>query len=110
MASVIVAMALGKLVLGVALVLNLNDYWKYSGGKGVAGNDAVVESCSNPSSDDCFAYCGSVFVVEVNVQDDDFKFDDASVPPNLVTVSHDIAADYCIAEFPGYCAYNYWLV
>ena len=94
-----------KLLLAVAVSLSLNSWWTFGGDS----DDAVVESCSNPTVGHCHSVCGDVQTISVNITDDDYAFSQ-TVPPTVSTATHYSSASYCVASFRQDCAYKYWLV
>jgi len=102
-------MAVAKLCLGVGISLTLNNWWSYSGGTAVPRNNNIIATCSNPTVGNCFAFCGSVDVITVDIVDDDLAFDDVYMNPTLVSVSHLQTTSYCVATLTGACGYVFWL-
>lgn len=93
-----------KLLLALVIALLVNKWWKYS------GSGAIIESCSNASVDGCNSFCDDVAIVNVNVTDDDFAIDGDFLQPTVTQYPHVSVTSYCIAQLPGHCAYDYWLV
>jgi len=81
--------------------MSLTTWWQYG-----PNDDSIVESCSNSAVGNCISYCGDVTKVYVNITDDDISFADTG----FNTTEHVDYISYCIAELPGHCAYDYWLV
>lgn len=104
----VVLLTLFKLLLAVVVSMLMNQWWTY--GSGGSSGDTLVESCSNPVPGNCDAYCGEVILVNVNITTDDFTTTviDGFIVPNRTTTYADYP--YCIAEFRGDCAYDYWLL
>jgi hypothetical protein len=94
----------------VAVSLYLRDWWMYGAGSSGARGSEVVQSCSSVNADQCYSFCGDVIVVEVNITDDRAVVDDLNVPPQLHNVQSSSVDLYCIANLPGYCAYDFWLL
>lgn len=100
-----------KFFFVVAISLSFSNWWTYGGGTGISRNNDIVETCSNPVAGNCFSFCGYPVVVDVNVVDDDFVIEYSDFPPHLTaTPRTSLAAQYCIANLLGYCAYDYWLI
>lgn len=109
--SSVVWISFVKVLVVVVISLSFSDWWTYSGGSSVESNTHVVETCSNPVAGHCFSFCDETVVIDVTVVDDDFVIDVGVFPPDLIPSPHSaIAAEYCIANLEGYCAYNYWLI
>jgi len=108
--NTVFGIAVAKFLFGTAVALSLPDWWRYSGGSDVPGNDVVLASCSNPTIGNCFSYCGDVDVITVNIATDDVVVgDDYYVNPRAETTSHSQITGYCVALLPGYCGYELWL-
>ena len=106
--AIIFTILLGKCVLGVVISLVLNDWWTYGGGPDVPGNDISLTSCSDPTVGNCFAFCGDVHIIPVNITDDDVVTDYVDGQSDPQTYEHTQSSSYCAATFPGYCGYQYW--
>lgn len=106
----VVAIAFVKLLLALAISFSLNDWWSYGPNSSEARNSEVLESCSNSQVGRCFSFCDASITVDVQVEDDDIRFDDLVAPPNVIITGHQSTTGYCVAELTGRCAYDYWMV
>lgn len=106
--SAVIPMAFVKLLMVIGITMGLSDWWKYGFIDRAARNE-VVESCSNPSVGNCYSLCGSPSVVQVQIIDDDFGFDDVYTPPHIKVTESSFVVSYCVAELLGSCAFDYWL-
>ena len=100
-----ITLALIKLILALLISLTINDWWSYG-----RNDDSLVESCSSTIVTNCNSYCNEIIIVDVNITDDDFTVDVDAFPPKIISQSHYGLVSYCIAQLPGHCAYDYWVV
>jgi len=107
--TTVFGIAVMKFLLGVAIALHNSNWWTYSGGREVSRNDAVLASCSNPTAGDCYAFCGDVIVIPVDIPGDDLVISDVGFHDVAKSVLHFQNSSYCVATLPGYCGYEFWL-
>jgi hypothetical protein len=105
-AYIVVLISLVKLAGASLFTLMYYDWWTYNS----SADDVLLQSCSNPLVGSCMSYCNDIYIVDVNITHDDYRFDDNFITPKTSRGRHFSSSEYCVAEFRGYCAYNYWLV
>lgn len=116
----VIILSFVKFILAVVVSLTLNNWWTFtsnntgnmsnnSGANSDSANNFVVESCSNPTIGHCYSVCGDIEIVSVEISDDDYVFTQ-TIPPSVITYTHNSTASYCVANFRQDCAYRYWLV
>jgi len=108
--NAVVTICVVKSAIVIGISLYLTNWWTYSGGNSVPRNQDIVESCANPVVGNCYSFCGDVSQVDVQITDDDIAFDDYDVPPVMHVTERTTTSSYCIANLPGHCAYDFWLV
>ena len=101
-----------KLMGAIFISLALNNWWSYGsyGGYNNNNNNDIIESCSSTNENNCYSFCNDITINNVNITDDDFYINTTSIPAVISTYGHYTLSPYCIAELPGHCAYDYWLV
>ena len=94
-----------KLILAMLIALTINDWWLLG-----PLDTSLVQSCSSSKSTSCESYCNDNSIVHVNITDDDYTVDVYTFPSDVEFNQHYNVYSYCIAELPGHCAYDYWLI
>ena len=102
-AGFVVLMSIFKLSLVVAFTFTINNWWSYGPNSSGTRNAESVDSCTNSKSTGCRSYCsGNTEIITVSVEDDFLSYGSGS--------SREEHYSYCVANFPGGCAYDYWMV